>query len=273
MKRAKRTAWPISSSTCSSRARTSGPPHSTFLKELDGLGAEYNAFTGEEYTGYYAKVAAKHWPDALDIVSDLFLNAKIEPQEIDRERGAVLQEINMYEDMPMRRVQEYYKTLLYGDTPLGWDIAGPKTNIKAFQRRDFIKFLNRAYTAENIVVGVAGNIDPKAVRKAVDKIFAATRPGKKPKFLKVRESQAKPAIFLQKKKVDQTNLVVGVRAYDLFHKDRPVLAVSLDYLGRRHVFAPFYRSARAAGLGIPCPDRHRHVFGCRNACHSLRDRA
>jgi len=200
-------------------------------KELDGLGAEYNAFTGEEYTGYYAKVASKHWRTALDVVSDLFLNAKIEQEEIDRERGAILQELNMYEDMPMRRVQEHFKTLLYGDTPLGWDIGGPKSNIKIFQRNDFIQFLERAYVAPNIVVGVAGKIDPQTVKKEIEKIFQHVRVGKKPAAKKASDKQMKPQIYLQNKKVDQTQLVVGVRAFDVFHKDKAVLSVLSTILG------------------------------------------
>ncbi len=200
-------------------------------QELDGLGAEYNAFTGEEYTGYYAKVAAKHWDKALDVVSDLFLNAKLEQEEIDRERGAILQEINMYEDMPMRRVHEYFKTLLYGDTPLGWDIAGPKSNIKAFQRKDFVKFLNRGYVAENIVVGVAGNIDPKVVKKAVTAIFTSVASGKKVKASKAADAQKVPQMMVKEKKVDQTSFLVGCRAYHATHKDRPALSVLAAILG------------------------------------------
>jgi predicted Zn-dependent peptidase len=200
-------------------------------KELDGLGAEYNAFTGEEYTGYYAKVASKHWNTALDVVSDLFLNAKMEQEEIDRERGAILQELNMYEDMPMRRVQEHFKSLLYGDTPLGWDIGGPKDNIKRFMRKDFVKFLERAYTSENIVVGVAGKIDPKTVKKEIEKIFAGVRVGKQPIAKRAVDRQSIPQVFVQTKKVDQTQLVVGVRAFDMFHKDKAVLSVISTILG------------------------------------------
>ena len=200
-------------------------------QELDGLGAEYNAFTGEEYTGYYAKVAAKQWDRALDVVSDLFLNAKLEAEEIERERGAILQEINMYEDMPMRRVHEYFKTLLYGDTPLGWDIAGPKENIKAFQRKDFIKFLNRGYVAENIVVGIAGNIDPKQVKSAVTKIFSSVASGKKVRAKKASDRQTEPQLFVKEKKTDQTQFVVGCRAYHMTHKERPALSVLAAILG------------------------------------------
>ncbi|MGB3072709.1 MAG: pitrilysin family protein, partial [Candidatus Moraniibacteriota bacterium] len=128
-------------------------------KELDGLGAEYNAYTGKDRTAYYAKVEARHWDTALDIVSDLFLNAKIEQEEIDREKGAILQELNMYEDTPMRHINDLWESHLYGDTPLGWEIIGTKENLHAFRRADFIKYLARGYVAENVVVGVAGNID------------------------------------------------------------------------------------------------------------------
>lgn len=200
-------------------------------QELDGLGAEYNAFTGEEYTGYYAKVAAKHWGKALDVISDLFLNAKLEQEEIDRERGAILQEINMYEDMPMRRVHEYFKTLLYGDTPLGWDIAGPKTNIKAFQRKDFVKFLNRGYVGENIVVGVAGNIHPQTVKKEVTKIFSGVTKGRKAKAQKARDTQKAPQMVVREKKTDQTQFVVGCRAYHRTHKNRAAASVLAAILG------------------------------------------
>ncbi len=213
------------------KGTTKRPTALDISKELDGLGAEYNAFTGEEYTGYYAKVASKHWRTALDVVSDLFLNAKMEQEEIDRERGAIIQELSMYEDMPMRRVQEFFKTLLYGDTPLGWDIGGPKSNIKLFQRKDFVKFLERAYVAPNIVVGVAGKIDPKAVKKEIEKIFKDVRVGKKPVAKKAIDKQSTPQVFLQNKKVDQTQLVVGVRAFDMFHKDKAVLSVLTTILG------------------------------------------
>src|SRR3972149_810753 len=112
-------------------------------KELDAIGAEYNAYTSKDHTAYYAKVEAHHWNTALDVVSDIFLNAKLEQAEIERERGTILQEINMYEDMPQRRVGEHFENLLYGKHPLGRDIAGPKENIKSFKRQDFIKYLNR----------------------------------------------------------------------------------------------------------------------------------
>lgn len=200
-------------------------------KELDAIGAEYNAYTGKDRTAYYAKVEAHHWETALDVVSDLFLNAKIDQEEIDRERGPVLQELNMYEDMPMRHIGDLWELHLYGNHPLGWEIIGPKDNIKRFMRRDFIKYLNRGYVAENVVIGVAGNIDSKKVKKEIEKHFSAVRTGKRPTFKKTTKRQLVPEVYVQNKKTDQTQLIVGVRSYDMYHANRYVLAVLSVILG------------------------------------------
>ena len=200
-------------------------------KELDAIGAEYNAYTGKDRTAYFAKVEAHHWETALDVVSDLFLNAKIEQEEIDRERGPVLQELNMYEDMPMRHIGDLWELHLYGDTPLGWEIIGPKENLRRFMRADFIKYLKRGYVAENVVIGVAGNIDPKRVKKEIEKHFAGIRTGKRPVFKKNTKKQSVPEVFVQSKKTDQTQFILGVRTYDMFHPDRYVLSVLSTLLG------------------------------------------
>lgn len=200
-------------------------------KELDGLGAEYNAYTAKDRTAYYAKVEARHWETALDIVSDLFLHAKIDEEEIQREKGAILQELNMYEDTPMRHISDLWESHLYGDHPLGWEIIGTKENLHAFKRADFIKYLNRGYVADNVIVGVAGKVDPKQVLVEVKKHFAHIRKGKKPAFKRIADKQSKPGIFIQNKKTDQTHLLLGVRTYAMEHPDRYILSVLATILG------------------------------------------
>lgn len=200
-------------------------------KELDAIGAEYNAYTGKDRTAYYAKVEAHHWETALDVVSDIFQNAKLEPEEIERERGPILQELNMYEDTPMRHINDLWEMHLYGDHPLGWEIIGTKDNIKGFKRSDFIKYLERGYVAGNVVVGVAGKMDPVKMKKEILKRFKNIRTGKRPVFKKIAEKQSKPGVFLQHKKTDQTHMLLGVRTYNMTHKDRYVLAVIATLLG------------------------------------------
>ncbi|HCJ45483.1 MAG: insulinase family protein [Candidatus Moranbacteria bacterium] len=200
-------------------------------RELDAIGAEYNAYTGKDRTAYYAKVEARHWETALDVVSDIFLHAKLEQEEIDRERGPITQELNMYEDTPMRHISDLWEMHLYGDHPLGWEIIGTKENIKGFQRKDFIKYLNRGYTASNVVIGVAGKMDEVKMKKEILKRFKNIRTGKKPVFKKIFEKQTVPGVFLQHKKTDQTHMLLGVRTYPMNHKDKYVLSVIATLLG------------------------------------------
>lgn len=213
------------------KGTTRRPTAFDISKELDGIGAEYNAFTGKEYTGYYAKVEAHHALTALDVVSDLFLHQKLEQEEIDREKGTILQEINMYEDKPSSRVGEHFDELLYGDHPAGWRILGPKENIRRFKRADFVRFLKKMYTGSNVVVGVAGKFDEKEVLKEIRKRFGILAKGERPSFRSISERQKMPALFIEKKKTDQTHFLLGVRAYEAEHEDRYPLAVLSTILG------------------------------------------
>ena len=200
-------------------------------EELDGVGGEYNAYTSKDRTAYYAKVDAKHTETALDVVSDIFLNSTLDAEEMNRERGPILQELNMYEDTPMRHIGDLFESLLYGDTPLGWEIIGTKENIRSFQRKDFIKYLNRAYVAGNVVVGIAGNFDPVWAKKVITKEFASLRTGTNPERKVIREKQKAPAVYVQTKKTDQTHMMLGVRTFDMYDDDRYALAILSTLLG------------------------------------------
>ena len=200
-------------------------------RELDSIGAEYNAFTGKEYTGYYAKAEAHHADTALDVIADLFLHQKLEQEEIDREKGTIMQEVNMREDNPAYRVGELFDELLYGDQPVGWRVIGSKENIKSFRRPDFVKFLKKMYTGSNVVIGVAGKFDEKRMLREITKRFDVLAAGKKPAYRKVIEKQSKPALLIGRKKTDQTHCILGVRAYRAQHEDRYPLAVLSVILG------------------------------------------
>jgi len=207
------------------------PTALSISEELDQVGGEYNAFTSKDRTAYYAKVDAKHAEMALDIVSDIFLNSTLPAEEIDRERGPILQELNMYEDTPVRHIGDVFEMLLYGEHPLGWDIIGTRENIKGFKRADFIRYLNRAYVASNVVVGIAGNFDVAWAKEMIERDFSGMRTGKNPERKRIVERQKAPAVRLQKKKTDQTHFILGVRTFDFSHEDRYVLAVLSTILG------------------------------------------
>lgn len=199
--------------------------------ELDGIGAVSNAFTSQEYTGYFAKAESKYFDSILDIVSDIYLHPIFETKEIDKERGVIIEEINMYEDLPMRRVHELFSNLLYGDQPAGWDIAGRKEVIQKLKRDDFIKYQQNHYLANSTLVVVAGNFDEKEAIKKIKNSFSGIKISEKTQKIATKEHQEKPEIMLKQKDSDQTHLVLGVRAYGIFDKRKYVLEVLGEILG------------------------------------------
>lgn len=199
--------------------------------ELDAVGGEYNAFTGKDSTGYYAKVDAKHIDTALDVVFDMFLHSKIEQAEINKERGTIIQELNMYEDTPVRNIGDVFENLLYPGNPLGRDIIGYKKTIRAFKRQEFLDYMGRFYRANDTVVCVAGKFQEKDTLEKVKNYFSGMETGAKPKTTPVLDRQKTPQIRIKFKKTDQTHLMLGVRAYNHSHKDRFALAVLSVILG------------------------------------------
>ena len=206
---------------------------------LDKVGGLYNAFTGEEYTGYFAKVSANHLNLALDWVSDIFLNSKLDKEGIKREKGVIIEEINMYYDNPMSYVQILWKELLYGDQPAGWSIAGSKKVVLGITREKLESYMKSQYTASNTIVCLSGRINGSRAAKDVEKYFSQTKKGRAFSKKEVIEKQKKPALLLKTKKTDQTHLCLGVRSYNLFHKNRfaqEILAVILGGMMSSRLF-------------------------------------
>ncbi len=187
--------------------------------ELDGIGAEYNAFTSQEFTGYFAKAHRKHANRLLDIVADLYQNPIFRTEDIDRERGVIIEEINMYEDLPQRQVHETYMELLYGDQPAGWSIAGPKEVIRRLSQEEFISYRNKHYVSKATTVVISGAFDRAQILKQIQEKFSGMSSGKKHSKIKVQESQQKPQVRIKEKKTDQAHLILGFRSMGVTHKD------------------------------------------------------
>jgi predicted Zn-dependent peptidase len=193
---------------------------------LDRIGGSYSAFTDTEYTGYYAKVDGKHLDLALDWVSDIFLNSRLSQKEINKEKDVIIEEINMYLDTPMRCIGDIWNELLYGDQPAGWNVAGTKSTVKKMQRDDFVSYLENYYSATNTVVVIAGQIDNlKKIKDKVWRYFERINTKETESRKKVEIDQNESRILIKHKKTDQTHIELGVRTYDMFHKDKYVLGV------------------------------------------------
>ncbi len=213
------------------KGTTRRPQSGDISLELDTLGAESNAFTSHEFTGYYAKVYSKNVYKAIDIISDMYVNPIFDEKEINKEKGVIVEEMNMYKDLPMRKVSDLFMELLYGDTPVGRTILGDKNFIKKTSQNDFEEYRKKHYVASATTVVVAGEIDEKEVIQEIENKFEKISEGKKNKKEKVKESQKNPQVKIEHKDSDQSHLILGVRAFDFTKKDSLIVSVLGGVLG------------------------------------------
>ena len=199
---------------------------------IDGVGGDFNAFTGKEYAGYYVKVASEQKLMALDVLSDMMLNARFDQVEIEKERGVIMEEFNMYQDTPMYQVAWNFERAIFGDQPIGWDEVGTKDVIRALSREDFVKYKEMLYMPENMLVCIAGDIEHDEAVKLVEKYFPLEKIKKGVSFSAFDPSvMGADKITLQSKKTEQAHLVCGVLGLPAEHPDHYVLKVLASVLG------------------------------------------
>lgn len=213
------------------KGTTSRPTFMEIAGLVDGIGGEFNAFTGKEYTGYYIKAAKNNIEITLELLSDMLKSSKLDKVEIEKEKGVIIEEINLYEDTPMRNIGDIFERLLYGDSPLGWDTVGEKEIIRSLSRQDFVDYMNLLYSPTNMAVVVAGGIDEKKSVELIKKYFGDMKPFKTPKAQKIKENQKKPVAILKHKKTEQAHLALGVRTVALDSPERYPLSVLSAILG------------------------------------------
>ena len=187
---------------------------------IDRVGGEFNAFTSYDYTGYHIKVEYDDIGLALDIVSDIFFNSIFPEKEIVKEKGVVIQEINIYRDNPMRRAEDLWQELLYGDQPAGRLVTGTKETVSSLSREDLLSYMRSQYVSSHTVVSVAGRIDASTVTKKIATLFSTIKQNGFREKQNVVERQLKPGSLCGYKETDQTRLMLGVRGYNLFDKRR-----------------------------------------------------
>jgi len=205
---------------------------------VEGLGGVFNAFTSKDHTGYWIKSTTNHFGTVLDVISDMVLNPLLVPDEINREKGVITEEINLYEDMPYRKVGDVFENLLYPNNPLGYDIAGEKKTVKNFDRQTFTDYIGELYHPKNAVLVVAGGLSKgnsefriQNYLEIIEKKFGNWLDGKKGSFIKVDENQTKPQILIKTKKTEQAHFCLGFRAFSFFDKRKSALTVLAAMLG------------------------------------------
>lgn len=210
---------------------TSNRPNAMAISSaLDNVGAEFNAFTDKEMTGYWIKTAKDNLELSLDVVSDMLLNSLFSAEEIEREKGVIVEEINMYQDNPMWHIEDVFEELLYGDTPAGRSTAGDKETVMAFAREDFVEYFKNQYGAKSAVLVIAGNL-PDNVTTLAEKYFAQLGSAAYRQKEPVLESQDRPALKLSYKATDQAHLSLGVRAFPYAHNNEFAMKLLSIILG------------------------------------------
>lgn len=215
---------------------------------VDAVGGDFNAFTGKEYVGYYIKVAARHLAIALDVLADMLLHSHFDPKEIDKERGVIMEEYNMYQDTPMYQVGWDFEKLLFGNQPMGWDQVGTKTFIQSVTQADFVKYKTALYTPENLVISVAGNIDHERMTKEIEKLFSSLKGKKVFSYAPLSPNTSRNRVHLTYKKTEQAHVVVGFPAYPEEHPDHYAEKVLATILGGNMSSRMFLAVREAKGL-------------------------
>ena len=225
--------------------------------EIDAIGGEFNAFTGKEYTGYYVRCAAETRDTALDVLVDMLRRSKFDPEEIEREKGVIVEEMNMYFDTPRDFIGGVYESLLYGDQPLGWDIIGRKDTVRGATRETFLDYVDTWYRPERMVVGVGGRLG-EGLDAKLEELLGD---------LEARETGSAAAVQLpangsrvrvHTKQSDQAHLVLGVRSRPLVDPDRYVLQLLATVLGGGMSSRLFTEVRERRGLAY-------YVFGTNHA--------
>ena len=195
------------------------PTTKDVAEAIDSVGGEFNAFTSKEYAGYFVRVAAKHLELGLDVISDMLLNATFDEEEIERERGVILEEYNMYMDTPASQVGFDFERHLFGDQPLGWEEIGTLEAIKSVRREDFLDYHEKLYTPDNVVVSIAGAFDEDSLAKTVSRCFAFPETKKVHAWLPFNAPSNGEAVFVRERPTEQAHLAVGVMGYPEEHED------------------------------------------------------
>jgi predicted Zn-dependent peptidase len=207
------------------------PSAKAVSEAVDSFGGEFNAWTDKEMTSFFIKAPTKRLSDAVDILADMTLNPLIKPEDIEREKGVIKAEIDMYQDTPLRKIYDLFESQVFKGDELAMETIGSKETVDKVSREDFLTYMNNFYYPKNMLVTVAGGVNPKKVKSLIEKYFGSFE--KKGKEFKkpYGGKQTKPRFILKYKKTDQAHLIVGYRGEKYGNKDRYAEEVVQAILG------------------------------------------
>lgn len=208
------------------------PDTLSIATSVDAVGGIFNAYTSKETTAYHIKLAKQHMPMAFDVLSDILTDSLFAEEEIEREKGVIIEEINMIKDTPMQYIGDVFMRLLYGDNAMGWSVGGEKATVAGLGKKDFLDYLGKLYFGANMVLVVAGGVGPKEVKELAEKYFSPLREIGQKVTEGIAINQEKPRLKIVERKTEQTHFCLGVPAYRLGHPDRYALSVLSAVFGQ-----------------------------------------
>lgn len=234
-------------------------------REIDRLGAEYNAFTGKEYTGYYIKTDASYSEVSMDILSDMLFNSNFDAKEMEKEKTVIVEEIRMYNDNPLMNINNIFEDLMFAGCPLGRDIAGTEKHVMGYKRSDVLQYRNKYYEPCNMTVVLAGAVDEKT-KDLVEKYFGAqknkqksTKSFKPGSFGPVAK---KNRISIQKKQTDQAQLMLGWPGFSFNQTKQNIVA---------SVMSTILGGSMSSRLFIQIRERRGLAYMIRSGLEDFRD--
>lgn len=216
-------------------------------EEIEGVGGMFNGFTAEEETCYWIKILSEYIEKTFDVLSDMIKNPLLKEEDIEKERRVILEEINMYKDIPAKYVYEIFGSILFENHHLGRPIAGTEETVKNITKDDMKKYLKKFYNSSNIVLSVAGNFSENKIKKLCSKYFNLKR-GSESFFIRWETKKQKPRIKIMKKKTEQTHLVLGGVAFSREDERKYPLSILNTILGGNMSSRLFNRIREEMGL-------------------------
>lgn len=198
---------------------------------IDSFGGEFNASTHKEWTNFYIRTRTAKLETAIDVLSDMVLRPLLKKEDVEREKGVIVEEIAMYEDTPMANIGDIFENLIFKGSSLERDIAGTKKSVMSIKQSDFVKYRNKHYGGNNLVVTIAGGINEKKTLDLCRKYFSGLKRKKNVTSSSAKVSQKKPNVLLKSKKIEQAHFIMGFLGYKRNHKDKYAEGVLSTILG------------------------------------------
>ena len=197
---------------------------------IDKIGAQINAYTSKETTCYYTKSTADHYEECLEVLSDIFFNSVFDEEELEKEKGVVIEEIKMSEDTPEDICLDLLAESRYGKKGLGRTILGPERTVRKFSRQSILDYMDKYYTADNVIISVAGNVDIEKITNAVGRLFADNFTRFKSKA-QVKSKFIKPQSLCKCKKIEQSHIALSMPVFSMKDNRRDALVLANYVLG------------------------------------------